>query len=318
MNKDLLQSMKESVGEMDSKLGYSSQKLAMYFDKTFQPDYNRLSGLHPSELTAEDVLSRVSEILASYDSLKSHARETLQTKFNSKELKYIYQFFGREYGPLIGENGPFIGEDAFEFLGMELIFEMDNEREEDFCFDKEEIVQFCKKLAEVGPYAFYFLQILIWEELNHLPSENDSKITLYDYLLEPVDYSENFEIFGYPTDEQIAEHVKSHYKGEFNKSQLRYLNNFYYGNEISKISQSWFIYLDFIKYIYDPTNEDLAIGAIESKKFLWFVESVKKMGVSDFAGLLKLLAEICEQSQALNDDFKLFEEFLDDFASAEE
>lgn len=310
MNNDLLKLMKESIGEMDSKLGYSSQKLAKFFTEKFPVDYNRLMGLQPEEFTDKDILCRFGEILKGYNEYKSRMTIKQKLRFNSKELSFLFQFF----------RGPIKSKIENSISGAICYFyENFDTLKYDFSDDVEEHDQFAEKIyGSMSAEEFFAFAYEIFEYWNHLPSEYDSKITLYDYLLEPIDYSDILEWEDDLTDQELAKYVKSHYKGEFNKSQLRYLNNFYYGNEISKIRWYWVIYEDFIKYTYDPANEDLTIGAIDSKKFLRFVESVKKMGVRDFAGLFKLLAEICEQSQALNDDFKLFEEFLDDFASAEE
>ena len=96
MNNDLLKSMLESVGEMDTEYGYSSYKLARYFKEKFPSNRERISGLQPSELTAEDKLSRVTEILLLHERLKTNAIRSLVRVFNSRELKFLIQYFERE------------------------------------------------------------------------------------------------------------------------------------------------------------------------------------------------------------------------------
>jgi len=323
-NYDLLKSMKESVGEMDTEYGYSSYKLARYFKEKFPSDPDRRSELQPSELTAEDILSRVTEILLLHERLKTNAIRSLVRVFNSRELRFLIQCFEREE---FRDEFLYKGENAYQ----RFLTNFNATEGKEFSSDTNEIEHFRKKIRCMGSSTFYFLQAYIMEDLNHLPT--DSLLSWYDWFLEEWEYShldpemanaywhyvksapEWYENF---TFEEVMEQTKSYWKGKFSKSELRCLVEFYNGIDKNRFKVLWDLYDHFFAEICHPTFDNFSIGKIENQNFLQCVSKVGKMEPVVFKAILEVLTEIWEKSKAANDGFKLFEDFLDDYASADE
>jgi len=276
-----------------------------------------------SNLTAEDVLSRVTEILLLHERLKTKAIRSLKGVFNSKELKFLIQYFGKEE---FGDEYLYKGEDACK----RFLTDFDATEGKEFSSDINEIEHFRRKISIRGSDTFYFLQVYIMEDLNHLPT--DSLLSWYDWFLETWEFShwdpqsaKEYEYYLYTepewwectTYEKIIELTKSTLKGKFSKSELRYLVEFYNGLNITIITE-WDLYNHFFAEICHPTFDNFSIGNIDNQKFLQCVSEVNTLRPIAFQAFLEVLTEIWEQSKAANDGFKLFEEFLDDYASAEE
>ena len=152
-----------------------------------------------------------------------------------------------------------------------------------------------------------------WEFSNWDPEVNGS-FDEYLNLLEFWDECDN----EYVPFEEVMEQIRSYLKGKFSKSELRYLVEFYNGIDKNRFSDYTDLYDHFFAEICHPTFDNFSIGNIDNQNFLQCVRKVKKMKPVSFKAILEVLTEIWEQSKAANDGFKLFEEFLDDYASAEE
>ncbi len=101
-NGNILQSMNEGVGEMDNTYGYSSGKLSKYFNNVYPPSSMEMVSLDDDddeededvqEFYLQVVLSKVSEILTVFESMKSWVVHKYKGYFTVEELAEIFDFY---------------------------------------------------------------------------------------------------------------------------------------------------------------------------------------------------------------------------------
>lgn len=154
--------MKETVGEVDTNFGYSSEKLTQYFNATFPSTWSSFNGLHVDGISAEQVLSKVTEILLSFESYKEIVKLKYKGFFNAEELSFLFQYFN---GSIMEYKWLHVFRAYYDFID-----DFKSNGEDSFSSDVAEQNEFIKKILSMYPFEFYVLQLMIIEYWNHLPS----------------------------------------------------------------------------------------------------------------------------------------------------
>jgi hypothetical protein len=164
----LLPSMKETVGEMDSRFGYSSRKICAFFETKFPPRWFKPYDLKPDQLTDEHILTRVTENLLLLDHLKRMLDGFYSSSLNSKELDFLYQYFA-------DFDMHYFIENSFD-LHSQFLDDFDKYGKINFSSDLDEQNEFLYKIIEMDPFAFCVFIFLLNDFWNHIPSPIDNPI----------------------------------------------------------------------------------------------------------------------------------------------
>jgi len=178
----LLPSMKETIGDMDSRFGYSSKKLTQYFKEIYPYDFSIYGGLSPNELVDDQILSKVTEILVSFENFKKSIKMKYRGYFTIEELNYIYQYFN---GSAVVPKGIDVLDPYYQFVNDFYDYGKNN-----FSSDIEKQNQLSDKLSAIHPIEFYILQYMICEYWNLLPPPLGHKRLLDELMGEEFDDEE--------------------------------------------------------------------------------------------------------------------------------
>lgn len=169
---NFLDSLKETIGQMDSKFGYSSESLTRYFDKSFPPKLADRMSVHLGQISQEQVLSKISETLLFVDSYKQLIKMKYHGFFNQSELAFIFQYFN---GKILNYRNIDVFDVHTQFIEDFNLFAHESFPNED------ERETFIKKITSMYPFEFFVLGYMIIEDWEKIPVSNRRR-NLFDEL----------------------------------------------------------------------------------------------------------------------------------------
>lgn len=152
--------MKETVGPMDSRYGYSSEKLVHFFNEMFYIDpFTRRFDNH-GNVGEEQILSVVTETLLLINNYKQLVKLKYRGFFTRSELAFIFQYFN---GKLIDYSNVNVFDQHTQFI-----------KDSDLCGyeefrDEDEGEDFIEKVNSMSPFDFFILGSMIIEDWEKIP-----------------------------------------------------------------------------------------------------------------------------------------------------
>lgn len=166
--------MKGTIGPMDSKCGYSSEKLTKFFKDTFFLDPLVQMTFDSTNVTDELILSKVTEILLVFENNKELVKLKYRGIFNRSELAYIFQYFN---GKVINYQNVYVYEQYYEFIEKLKLNEQGEFSEE------KQRKEFLKKITSMYPFEFFVLGYMIIEDWSKVPV-TFRRSSLFDGLID--------------------------------------------------------------------------------------------------------------------------------------
>ncbi len=160
MNIDLLNSMKVTIGTMDSKYGYSSKKLTQFFYEMFYIDPITRRSYNHGDVGDEQILSVVTEALLLIDNYKQLVKLKYHGFFTRSELAFIFQYFN---GTVINYRNVNVFDQHTEFIEYFNCYGYDEFP------GKNEGEEFMKKITSMYPFEFLILGTMIIEDWEKTP-----------------------------------------------------------------------------------------------------------------------------------------------------